>query len=300
MTAAAPRETAAAPRRRWHHALSERGIAPGFFIIALVIIVLFTAMALLAPWVMTADPFANLYAADGRLARYHLPSADYLFGTNTYGQDIFVQTILGARRTLIIGAVSGVAIMAIGTLVGVVSGYFGGWVDSVLMRITDFFYAIPFLPFALVYIHFFGTDLVTVCTAMALIFWRTAARVVRAMVLSMRERQYVKAAQAMGHGSIWIMTFHILPSVLGVALLYGIFGAAWAVLTEATLSFIGLVDPASVSWGLMLNQAFASGAIRFAWWWVIPPGISLSLFLAALFLMARSIEGAVDKRLIER
>jgi peptide/nickel transport system permease protein len=119
------------------------------------------------------------------------------------------------------------------------------------------------------------------------------------VVLSLRERQYVRAAKAAGAGPFWIMRFHIMPGVVGITLLYGVFGAAWSILTEATLSFIGLADAASISWGLMLNQAFASGAIRFAWWWVLPPGISLALLLGALFLLARSIEGAVDRRLAD-
>jgi peptide/nickel transport system permease protein len=109
----------------------------------------------------------------------------------------------------------------------------------------------------------------------------------------------VKAAKAAGAGPIWIMRYHIIPGVAGIALLYGVFGAAWAILTEATLSFIGLSDPTAISWGLMLNQAFANGAIRFAWWWVVPPGVSLTLLLGALFLLARSIEGAVDRRLAD-
>jgi peptide/nickel transport system permease protein len=281
------------------HRLARRGIAPASFLVALGVVMLFVLIALLAPLLLGSDPFENHFSPRGGVARYQLPSLAFPFGTNVYGQDIFQQTLLGAQRTLIIGFVCGLIVMTVGTLIGVVSGYFGGATDAVLMRVTDFFYAIPFLPFALVFVHFFGTGLVSVCSAMGLIFWRTGARVIRSVVLSLRERHYVKAAKAAGAGPFWIMRFHILPGVVGITLLYGVFGAAWAVLTEATLSFIGLADAASISWGLMLNQAFASGAIRFAWWWVLPPGISLALLLAALFLLARSIEGAIDRRLAD-
>jgi peptide/nickel transport system permease protein len=279
--------------------LARTGIAPAAFLVALGVVALFVLIAALAPVVIGGDPFANHFLPDGGVARYQLPSAEFPFGTNVYGQDIFAQTLLGAQRTLAIGLVCGLVVMTVGTVVGVVSGYFSGATDAVLMRITDFFYAIPFLPFSLIFVHFFGTSLVSVCSAMGLIFWRTGARVIRSVVLSLRERQYVKAAKAAGAGPFWIMRFHIMPGVVGITLLYGVFGAAWSILTEATLSFIGLADAASISWGLMLNQAFASGAIRFAWWWVLPPGISLALLLGALFLLARSIEGAVDRRLAD-
>ena len=284
---------------QWRERTRAWGVAPRSFAMASAIIIFFVALAVFAPVVFSVDPFANQLDSEGRLARFLLPSSTFLFGTNGYGQDIFIQTMLGARRTIIVGVICGVSISVVGTVVGMISGYYGGIVDATLVRITDFFYAIPFLPFVLVVVHFLGTDLWAVCVSINIIFWRTGARVTRSIVLSLRERQYVKAARASGAGSLWILIFHILPGVAGIGFLYAVFGAAWAILTEATLSFIGLVDPTSVSWGLMLNQAFASGAIRFAWWWVIPPGVSLSLLLGALFLLARSVEGVVDRRLAE-
>jgi peptide/nickel transport system permease protein len=279
--------------------LTRRGIASSSFLVSSGIVVAFILLAILSPLLIGGDPFANHFDPQGGVARYQLPSTAYFFGTNVYGQDVFEQTMLGARRTLIIGLVSGAIIMVVSTLIGMVSGYFAGATDAILMRVTDFFYAIPFLPFTLVFVHFFGAGIESVCAAIGLVFWRTGARVVRSAVLSLRERQYVKAAKTSGAGPVWIMRYHILPGIFGISLLYGVFGVAWAILTEATLSFIGLSDPTSISWGLMLNQAFANGAIRFAWWWVIPPGVSLTLLLGALFLLARSIEGAVDPRLAE-
>jgi ABC-type dipeptide/oligopeptide/nickel transport system permease subunit len=180
------------------HRLARRGIAPASFLVALGVVMLFVLIALLAPLLLGSDPFENHFSPRGGVARYQLPSLAFPFGTNVYGQDIFQQTLLGAQRTLIIGFVCGLIVMTVGTLIGVVSGYFGGATDAVLMRVTDFFYAIPFLPFALVFVHFFGTGLVSVCSAMGLIFWRTGARVIRSVVLSLRERHYVKAAKAAG------------------------------------------------------------------------------------------------------
>jgi peptide/nickel transport system permease protein len=279
--------------------LARNGIAPAQFLIAVCVITFFALIALLSPVLVGDDPFENHFSVQGDVARYQLPSTEFPFGTNLYGQDVLQQTLLGTRRTLIIGLVCGLVVMIIGTVIGVLSGYFCGVTDAVLMRITDFFYAIPFLPFSLIFVHFFGTGLLSVCSAMGLIFWRTGARVIRSVVLSLRERQYVKAAKAAGASPFWIMRFHIMPGIAGIALLYGVFGAAWAILTEATLSFIGMADAVSISWGLMLNQAFANGAIRFAWWWVLPPGVSLTLLLGALFLLARSLEGLIDRRLAD-
>ena len=138
--------------------LSRKGIAPPSFIGALGVIGAFVLAALFAPLVLGDDPFANHFIPGGGLARYLWPSPAFPFGTNVYGQDVFQQTLLGAQRTLVIGFVSGAIIMIIATLIGVVSGYFGGLTDAVLMRITDFFYAIPFLPFSLIFVHFFGTS----------------------------------------------------------------------------------------------------------------------------------------------
>jgi peptide/nickel transport system permease protein len=125
---------------------------------------------------------------------------------------------------------------------------------------------------------------------MGLIFWRTAARVVRSQVITLRERPYVTAARAAGAGHLRIMYRHILPHIMPLSLLYLVFGAAWAILTESSLSFLGLGDPNALSWGLMLNQAFDSGAIREAWWWVLPPGSALMLLLVGIYLLGRGIE----------
>ena len=180
--------------------------------------------------------------------------------------------MLGTRQTVLVGFVTAILIGFIGTNVGLISGYFGGVVDEVLMRITDFFYAIPFLPFMMVMVALIDRSLPVIIGSMAFIFWRTAARVVRAQVLTLKTRPYVLAARASGAGHLRIMYVHILPNVLPLGLLYLIFGAAWAILTESSLSFIGLGDPNHLSWGLMLNQAFVTGSIRYAWWWVVPPG----------------------------
>jgi peptide/nickel transport system permease protein len=165
------------------------------------------------------------------------------------------------------------------------------------MRITDLVYGIPFLPFMIVVVSILGTSFEITVISMALIFWRTAARVVRAQVLTLKQRPYILAARASGAGHLRIIYIHLFPNVLPLSFLYIVVGVAWAVLTEASLSFIGLGDPNKVSWGLMLNQAFATGSIRIAWWWVMPPGLALMLFLVACFFLSRGYEERINPRL---
>src|SRR5262249_12473193 len=188
----------------------------------------------------THDPWANNYRPNGELARLDGISSAHLLGTTFYGHDVFSQLVLGTRQTLLVGIVTAVLIGVIGTNVGLAAGYFGGIIDDILMRMTDFFYAIPFLPFMMVIVAVIGRSLAVIIAAMAFVFWRTAARVVRAQVLTLRQRPYVLAARASGAGHMRIMYVHILPNVLPLGILYLIFGAACAILTESSLSFIGL------------------------------------------------------------
>ena len=152
------------------------------------------------PSIAPADPWAEHYRADGSLARLDGPSWQPLLGTTYYGQDVFSQLMLGTRQTILVGFITAILIGFIGTNVGLISGYFGGIVDEVLMRITDFFYAIPFLPFMMVMVALVDRSLPVIIASMAFIFWRTAARVVRAQVLTLKTRPYVMAARASGAG----------------------------------------------------------------------------------------------------
>jgi len=264
------------------------------------ILCLFALAALASPHIAPYDPWANNYRPDGQLARLEGISTRHWFGTTYYGHDVLSQTLLGSRLAFAVGLISALLIGFIGTNVGLISGYFGGRVDDVLMRITDLAYAIPFLPFMIVIVSLFGPRVEVIVGSMSLIFWRTAARVVRSQVLSLRERPYVLAARAAGAGHLRILYVHLLPNVLPLAFLYLVFGVAWAVLTEASLSFVGLGDPNRVSWGLMLFQAFTLGAMRHAWWWVVPPGGALMLFLVGCYFVGRAYEERINPRLRAR
>lgn len=268
--------------------------------VGVIILAVMLVLAIASPYIAPYGPWEHHYRPDGSLARLDGISARHWLGTTYYGQDVFSQTLLGFRLVFLVGLTTAVLIGFIGTNVGLIAGYFGGWVDDVLMRITDLIYAIPFLPFMIVVVALLGPRTDVVVASMALIFWRTAARVVRSQVLTLRTRPYILAARANGASHWRVMYVHIMPNVLPLGLLYLVFGVAWAVLTEASLSFLGLSDQDQISWGLMLNQAFRTGAIRNAWWWVIPPGAMLMLFLVACYFLGRAYEERVNPRLQER
>jgi len=254
-------------------------------------------VAALSPWIAPYDPIANHFNAAGQLKRLEPPSAAHWLGTTYYGLDVLSQMIDGSRIVLIVGITCASFIAVIGTNVGLVAGYYGGRVDATLMRITGLAFGIPFIPFAVVLVALLGPSLWNMILTISLLMWRTTARVIRSQVLSLRERAFVKAAKIAGASDLRIIYIHIFPSVLPMTLLYVAFDIAWAVLAEASISFLGFGDPNQVSWGQMLYLAYVSGSIRQAWWWTIPPGLGLSLFVISVFLVGRQYEKLASPRL---
>ncbi|MBN7785189.1 ABC transporter permease [Ponticoccus gilvus] len=263
----------------------------------LIVLGLFFVIALFAPMIATHDPFASAMTESGRLNRLARPSADHLLGTTTFGHDVFSQFILGFRVALLVGLLGAFAVGVISTLFGVISGYFGGWIDDLLMRITDIALSIPTLPFAIVAVGLLGPSVNNIILVIVLLFWRNGARIIRAAVLTERERVYVRWARAAGASHLHVIVKHILPNVFRVVFLWVTMSVAFAVLTEASLSFIGLGDPSTTSWGQMLNTAFASGNLRSAWWWVVPPSLALVTLISALYLVGRAFEEYNNPRL---
>jgi peptide/nickel transport system permease protein len=237
---------------------------------------------------------------DGELLRVEPPSSDHWFGTNEKGQDVFSQTIVSTRISLMVGILGALMSMLIGTTIGIVSGYYGGRVDDVLMRITDIAYGLPFLPFIIVLVLILGPGLFNVIFAIALIMWRPTARVVRSQVLTVKERPFVEAAEAAGASNARIMAHHILPNILPIALLYSALSVAWAISVEASIAFIGFGDPDFWSWGKMMFEAFNSGLIREAWWWIFWPGFALSMLVVSVFFITRAYEKVTNPDLSQQ
>ena len=270
----------------------------GLFGIVILSIMVF--LGAFGPQLAPYEPLTSVRAPDGTVERLSGPSLNHPMGTTQYGRDVFSQVILGARVSLIVGFTASVMAVFIGTNVGLLSGYFGGVIESVLMRITDIAYGLPFLPFVIVFVVVMGPSLSTIIMAIVIIQWRATARVIRSQVLTHKERPYVEAARASGAGNVRIMYMHILPNVLPLAFLYGAFAVAWAIIMEANASFLGFGDPDRISWGTMIFEAYNADVLHIAWWWVLPPGIMIMLFVMAVFFIARAIEESIHPSLRHR
>jgi peptide/nickel transport system permease protein len=244
-------------------------------IIGLGIYAFFIVMAVFAPLIATHNPNEILFTSEFSIAADLTPGTDgYILGTTTLGRDIFSQIVWGARSALLIGLTAAFMVALIGSIVGIVAGYFGGWVDMVLMRLADVAFGIPFLPFVIVLAAFLEPSIWNVVIAMALVLWRDTGRVIRSQTLTLRNRVYVEA-----------------PNVLPLSFLYGSIAIGWAILTEASISFLGFGDPDSISWGYMLQDAFASQALsKGSYYWFVPPGFLIILIVSAGFFITRGYE----------
>ena len=267
--------------------------------LGLMVLLLFCLIAIFTPYLMPYNPMEYQYV-DGQLARSIPPCKAFWFGTTHYGQDVLSQVILGSRVALIVGFVAALFLSIIGTNIGLVAGYFGGRLDNLFMRITDIAFGVPFVPFAIVLITLIGPSIWNIIITISLLMWRTTARVIRAQVLSLRTRPFITAARVSGASHMRIMYIHILPNVLPMSFLYIALGIGWATIAEASLSFLGFGDPRMMSWGQMLYYAFISGSARTDWWYILPPGICITLFVIAAFMVGQTYEETVNPRLRKR
>ncbi len=262
-----------------------------FAMTGLAIYAVFVIIAIFANRLAPYDPLEILFTPDYQLAASLPPSAEHLLGTTNLGRDIFSQLVIGTQSALIVGITAAFMVVVIGTLVGLVSGYFGGLVDMLLMRVADIAFGIPLLPFIIVIAAFREASIWNVVYAMALILWRDTARVIRSQVLTIRNHAYVEAARVTGSSQMRILFIHVAPNVLPLSFLYGSIAIGWAILTEASISFLGFGDPDVISWGTMLQDAYASQALsRGAWFWFVPPGIAIVLVVLAGFFISRGYE----------
>jgi peptide/nickel transport system permease protein len=266
-------------------------------LIGLIVFGCFVIFGLFAPLIAPYGPHEKAYRSDGALARLEPPSKTHLLGTTSLGRDVFSQLIWGARPALIIGFFTALGVIVIGVNIGLISGYFGGWVDNLLMRVTDLFMGVPFLPFIIVVLCLTGKSLDKIILSMVVIMWRSCARVIRSQVLTLRERPFVDAARISGASNLKIVYFEIAPNILPVALVNVVFALAWAIITEASIGFLGFSDPNVVSWGTMIYQAFSSQMSSKAWWWVIPPGAAIMILVTAVYFIGRTYEEVINPRL---
>jgi len=248
--------------------------------------------ALCAPLLTAADPMA-LSAQTLRA-----PSLAHLMGTDDLGRDVFARVLYGGRISLIVGLFSALIAITIGTTVGMISGYFEGRVDEILMRITEIFQIIPRFLLAIVVVALLGGGIVKVIVVIGILGWVGTARVVRAQLLVLRREEFVLAATLGGASSWRIITRHILPNVVPFIIVSGSLQTGGAILTESFLSFLGLGDPARPSWGLLLQQAQLY--LQQAWWMSTFPGIALSMTILGLNLVGDGLASKFGARKIAR
>lgn len=260
------------------------------------IFLFFVILALLGPYFTQYDKWSPSYHKN-ELEKLKPPSLRHPMGTTQLAKDVFSRYIYATRTTLVIGLIAGFISILVGGNIGLFAGYFGGWVDTILMRATDVVYGVPFLPFIIVLIALLGRSIEFVIIAIIMVVWRTSARVVRAEVLSLRRQQFVKVAKARGSSDLRIIFRHIVPNILPLLLLYTAFNIAWSILAETGASFLGFGDPNIFSWGGMLYQLWVSGTFREAWWWFIPPGFSIVALVVSFIFISQAYEEVANPRL---
>lgn len=266
--------------------------------IGMFIIAFFILIAVIGPIIM---PFKTTDIASSRSEIFNPPSWEHLLGTDNLGRDVLAYLMSGARSSLFVGITATIISMLLGTLIGITAGYMGGWVDNLLMRITDFFLVLPWLPFCMVLAAILGNSMWNIILVIGLTGWAGTARVIRAQTLSVKEQQYVERTVSIGANKRHIMMRHILPNVFPLVFSESILIISSSILTETSLAFLGLGDPTNPSWGTMLNDAYSTGAMtNGAWWYFITPGICVILVALGFTLMGYAFDEILNPKLKKR
>jgi len=298
-TLMSPRRVAWARRRKAMRRLTKtyRKSAMGMW--GLGILIFFVLVAVFAPVISdeaTMDPTCTCTGAP-----LQPPSREFWFGTDNLGRSVYTQTVWGARISLTVGLSATLISMVIGALIGIFAGYYGGWLETGLMRLTDWFLVLPWLALAIVLASVLGRSLAIIILVIGITSWPGTARIVRAQSLSVKTRPYVERARALGAGNWHLISRHILPNVGPLIFANTILTVAIAILSESTLAFLGLGDPLSVSWGTMLEFAFNAGAATTGkWWWLLPPGLAIVFVVLAFTMCGFALDEILNPKLRER
>ena len=276
-------------------AVWRRFVRNKFALVGAVLLLLFSLISILAPVLAPygRDDF-NLMAT---LAK---PSASHLLGTDDSGRDVLTRLLYGGRVSLSIALACVVIYMVVGVAVGAIAGFFGGIVDNILMRIVDVVVSFPFLPLLLTIVAIRGPSIINLIAAICFLSWTTPARLVRGEILSLREREYIQAANAMGAPAGRIIWRHLLPNALAPLIVQGTLDIAFVILTEAALSFLGfgVKDPIP-TWGNMMSEAQSLNVLTHYWNLWIPPGLAIFLSVLSINFLGDGLRDALDPRLKE-
>ncbi len=255
--------------------------------LALLLAVLLAAA--LAGVIYPGDPFGMVGKP------FQPPFGEHLLGTDTLGRDLAAGLLHGARTTLLVGVVATLIASVVGITVGGLAGYFGGRLDNLLMRFTELFQTIPFFLFAILLVAVLGSSIRSVIFAIAVVSWPPMARLVRGEFIAMRNREFVQACVALGMGHTRIIMLHILPNTLSSIIVTGSLMVATAILIESGLSFLGLSDANTMSWGFIIGSGRT--VLRTAWWICAAPGMAILLTVMAINLVGDGLNDALNPRL---
>ncbi|MEV6626031.1 ABC transporter permease [Amycolatopsis sp. NPDC051106] len=294
-TAETPRQIAWARRRAsitrtWREFAGQRAALVGLILLAATVVV-----ALLLPLISDESGLDVTKATGEPLSP---PTGEFWLGTDNFGRSVLLMTVWGSRISLLVGFSAALLSVIIGTLIGIAAAHFGGWVSATLLRFTDFFLVLPSLILAIALSAVLPKGVGTIIVAIGLTAWPSTARLVRAQTLTIESRPYIERSHALGGGHLHVIGKHVLPGVMPLVLANTTLVVGNSVIADATLSFLGVGDPNSVTWGLVLESALNNGAIsRGAWWNVLPPGIAIVLVVLFFTLVGRGLETVLNPRL---
>ncbi len=267
--------------------------------IGLTLLALFALMALCSFIPPRVDPmYQPMTGVDPEISYSVGPSMRHWLGTDFMGRDILSQLLAGARIAFMVGVSAAFMSVVLGTAIGMIAGYMGRFVDTILMRLADMIMVMPTLLVVLILAALFGQlNIWTIVLIIALFRWPGVSRVIRAQTLSLKHRPFIEAARVAGASHLRIIFRHIMPNVLPLSFLYMTFRVTSAIIIEAALAFLGFGDPGTVSWGMMLQWVWKTGHMFKAPYWLLPPGICISLITLSFYMLGRAMDEVLDPRL---
>ncbi len=261
-------------------------------LVGLILLSIPLAMAIAPQYIAPYNPWETVGSP------FQPPSWNHFLGTNDVGQDIFSELVYGSRISLLVGFMAALTAVVLGTIIGILAGYYTGFIDEILSSVTDVMLLLPPLPFMILMAAILGQGYQNIILTIAVFTWPGIARVVKAQVVSLKNSLYIEAAKALGAGNLRIMIKHILPQLYPLLVAFVIMRVGGAIIAEAALSFLGLGDPTQKSWGGMIYWAMNSGAISSGrWWWIVAPGLMITITVEATALIGYAIEEYVNPRL---
>ena len=267
--------------------------------IGLSLLVMFALMAILSFIPPLIDPmYQPMTGVDPEITKSVGPSLTHWLGTDFMGRDLLSQLLAGARVAFLVGVSAAFMSIVLGTAIGMIAGYMGKFVDTSLMRLADMIMVMPTMLVVLMLAALFGQLTIwTIVLIIALFRWPGVSRVIRAQTLSLKNRPFIEAARVAGASHTRIIFRHIMPNVLPLSFLYMTFRVTSAIIIEAALAFLGFGDPSTVSWGMMLQWVWKTGHMFKAPYWLLPPGICISLITLAFYMLGRAMDEVLDPRL---